>query len=171
MAPKRARTAAAEEDGGPGPSTRGAVFEEEEEDDDEEEEEPLRAEEEEEEDDDDDGQATGTGYYTAHAGGRRKSGRLKSRLADLPGGEPRELAKRVHAIMSEGSDAPLSEELRARFSPRYDEWRSLLHSGFSLLLHGHAAASAPAPASGLSLRPQPPASASAAASASASTWP
>ena len=153
MAPKRARTAAAEEDGGPGPSTRGAVFEEEEEED----------------DDDDDGQATGTGYYTAHAGGRRKSGRLKSRLADLPGGEPRELAKRVHAIMSEGADAPLSEELRARFSPRYDEWRSLLHSGFSLLLHGHAAA--PAPASGLSLRPQPPASASAAASASASTWP
>ena len=63
--------------------------------------------------------------------------------------------KSLHAIMSEGSDAPLSEELRARFSPRYDEWRSLLHSGFSLLLHGHAAASAPASASGLSLRPQP----------------
>ena len=165
MAPKRARSAAAEEDGGPGPSTRGAVFEEEEEEDEEEEEEPLRAEEGEEDDDDDDGQATGTGYYTAHAGGRRKSGRLKSRLADLPGGEPRELAKRVHAIMSEGADAPLSEELRARFSPRYDEWRSLLHSGFSLLLHGHAAASAPAPASGLSLRP------SASAAASASTWP
>ena len=174
---KKGRTgeAVAEEDGGPGPSTRGAVFEEEEEEE-EDEDEPLPAEEEEEEDDEDDPRATGTGYYTAHADGRRKSGRLKSRLADLPGGEPRELAKRVHAVMSEGSDAALSDELRGRFSPRYDEWRSLLHSGFSLLLHGHASASAAAPASSLSLQsqpqlqpqPQPPVSASAPASASVS---
>ena len=137
---KKGRTgeAAAADDGGPGPSTRGAVFEEEEEEEEnaeDDEDDPLPAEEEEEEDDEDDPRDTGTGYYTAH-NGRRTSVRFKSKLADLPGGEPRELAKRVHAVMSEGSEAALSEELRGRFSPRYDEWRSLLHSGFSLLLFG-----------------------------------
>ena len=130
---KKGRTGetAAEEDG-------GAVFEEEEEEEEEEaEEEEEEDDEEDEEDEEDDPRATGTGYYTAHADGPRKSGRLKSRLADLPGGEPRELAKRVHAVMSEGSGSALSDELRGLFSPRYDEWRSLLHSGFSLLLHGY----------------------------------
>ena len=97
--------------------------------------EPLHGREEEE---DEGAHGSATGYYSSHR--RRKSTRLKSKLAYLPGGEPRQLAGRVHNIMRESSDDGLSEwgeqALHERFSPLYDQWRLLLHGGFSLLLHG-----------------------------------
>lgn len=120
-----------------GPSGASRVtFELEEEDDDEadrDDEELVAA-----EDDDDeleeeelDPRAASNSYFTGHR--KRKSTRLKSTLADLPGGEARDLAQRVHKMVSE---EPFPAAVLATYAPQYHEWRSLLHGGSSLLLHG-----------------------------------
>ena len=78
-----------------------------------------------------DPRAASNSYFTGHR--KRKSTRLKSTLADLPGGEARDLAQRVHKMVSE---EPFPAAVLATYAPQYHEWRSLLHGGSSLLLHG-----------------------------------
>lgn len=77
------------------------------------------------------------GFYSTHR--QRKSMRLKSKLADLPGGMPRQLAGRVHNVLCGSSDALRSRAINESFSRQYEMWRSILHSGSSLLLHGFGA--------------------------------
>ena len=79
-----------------------------------------------------DPRAASTGYFTGHRK-RRKSARFKNTLAELPGGDARDLAQRVHKMVSE---EPFPAAVLATHAPHYHEWRSLLHGGSSLLLHG-----------------------------------
>lgn len=71
--------------------------------------------------------------------GRRTSSQsskyAKRSFADLPGGQRQELTEAVHALL-ERPTAGLSPALCAKFRPKYAEWLSALHAGFSVLLHG-----------------------------------
>ena len=93
--------------------------------------------EEEDEELDDDPSAAAGAYFAAHRGGPRRTSRLasnKKSLADLPGGGPQELSAAVHKLLSRSTSC--SAAIHDRFCPQYPEWLSLLHGGFSLLLHG-----------------------------------
>ena len=85
-------------------------------------------------DPDDDPQNAANGYFAAHHRRPTKSVYKKRAFSDLPGGDPKALTEEVHKLL----EAPmtLAEPVRKTFTPKYPEWLSLLHSTFSLLLHG-----------------------------------
>ena len=102
--------------------------------DDEEGHEPEEPELEEEEEEDYDPANAANAYFAAQHRRASRSKYAKKPFAELPGGEPQELTEAVHKLL----EAPpaLSEPIRRLFAPQYPEWLSLLHAGFSVLLHG-----------------------------------
>ena len=65
---------------------------------------------------------------------RLATNKEKQRLADLPGGDPQRLSAVVHELLAWPTS--LDAAVHARYVPQYPKWLAMLHSGFSLLLHG-----------------------------------
>ena len=75
-------------------------------------------------------------YFAAQRNPRRAS-RLaagKASISELPGGTDQELSAAVRQLLANPSSLPAT--MLERFRRKYPEWLSILHSGFSLLLHG-----------------------------------
>ena len=94
--------------------------------------------------------AAAASFFRAQRTTRRKQ---KRALGKLPGGDPKELADRVHALLNQTLS---SQPSFPAYTAQYPEWLSALACGCSMLLHGfgskrvvlndlasHLAASAP----------------------------